>query len=260
MPLSAPDPSRAHPPDREPGIPPDLGGAPQVPPRPGGHRPGPQVDVAELVERARRRWEDPRVRAVALLVAATIAGLVWFRLGRSDPTDGGRAGVPPVTAGGAARVRATTSTTARELVVHVAGAVARPGVVRVRAGARVVDAIDAAGGGLPDAALDRLNLAAALVDGQRVAVTRVGEPAVPADSSAGPAAAPAGPGAPSGPLDLNAATQAQLEELPGIGPALAGAILRYRDEHGGFRSVGELQEVRGIGEARFADLEGLVTV
>lgn len=254
MPVTAPEPSRPDAPDRDHALP--------VPPRP--HLADrARLDPGDLLERLRARWEDPRVRAGVLLVLAAIAGLVWFRLGRSSEERGAVAS----TAGAAAtapRVSTTTTTTepSGELVVHVAGAVARPGVVRVRAGARVVDAIDAAGGGLPDAALDRLNLAAALVDGQRVAVTRVGEPAPPLDpGTAGTGATGSGEvGAPSGPLDLNTATQAQLEELPGIGPALAGAILRYRDEHGGFRSVGELREVRGIGEARFADLEGLVTV
>jgi competence protein ComEA len=259
VPFTAPEPSRPDAPDHA------RDHALAVPPRP-RLADRARLDPVDLLERLRTRWEDPRVRAGVLLVVAAVAGLVWFRLGQSS---GGGGGAAPVGAPAAAAPRVTTTTTeaAGELVVHVAGAVARPGVVRVRAGARVVDAIDAAGGGLPDAALDRLNLAATLVDGQRVAVSRVGEPAPPVDSGAAGGAG-AGvvtggtgeAGAASGPLDLNAATQAQLEELPGIGPALAGAILRYRDEHGGFRSVGELREVRGIGEARFADLEGLVTV
>jgi competence protein ComEA len=145
------------------------------------------------------------------------------------------------------------------LTVHVAGAVNRPGVVRIRAGARVVDAIDAAGGGLPDADLDRLNLAAKLVDGQRVAVARVGAPA-PVESGAIPGAVDPAAGVDPGPVNVNTATQAQLEELPGIGPALAGAIIAEREKRGGFRDVAELQDVRGIGDARFADIKDLVSV
>ena len=137
---------------------------------------------------------------------------------------------------------------------HVAGAVARPGVLRMPEGARVIDAVEGAGGAVPTADLDRLNLAARLTDGQRILVLEVG--AAPVAGIPGTGSAP-DPGAL---LDLNAATQAQLEELPGIGPALAGAILAERDRRGGFRSVNELREVRGIGEARFADLRARVTV
>jgi competence protein ComEA len=220
---------------------------------------------ARAGERLREWWEDPRVRTAALLGAAALAGLAWFQIGRgSEPRPSGAAGGP---AGAAAPARpsappaaSTTTPAGEEVLVHVAGAVARPGVVRVRPGARVVDAIAAAGGGLPDAALDQLNLAAKVTDGQRIGVARVGQPAPPVVDGAAPAGGAAAGAAPGAPVDLNAATQAQLEELPGIGPALATAILRYREEHGGFRSVGELQEVRGIGDARFAELEGLVTV
>ena len=133
----------------------------------------------------------------------------------------------------------------------------RPGVVRVTTGARVVDAIDAAGGGLPDADLDRLNLAAKVVDGQRVAVAKIGAPA-PVEAAPGGGSGPSG--AESGPLNLNTATQAQLEELPGIGPTLAAVLFAERDERGGFREVAELQDVRGIGELRYADIKDLVAV
>ncbi len=143
-------------------------------------------------------------------------------------------------------------------MVHVAGAVTTPGVVELAKGARVIDALEAAGGGVAGADLDRLNLAAKLVDGQRVLVQKVGDPPAPADPSA--AGSTALGATPAGPIDLNAATQEQLEALPGIGPTLARAILAERDRRGGFRSVNELREVRGIGERRFADLKSLVVV
>ena len=146
--------------------------------------------------------------------------------------------------------------------MHVAGAVVQPGIVRLRRGARVVDAIEAAGGARPEADLDQLNLAAKVADGQRIGVGIPGRPAVGAIGSAGGATATTdGFSDPSGGLlNLNTATQAEIELLPGIGPVLGAAILRERDERGGFRSVDELRSVRGIGEKRFADLRDLVTV
>ena len=143
-------------------------------------------------------------------------------------------------------------------MVHVAGAVTHPGVVELTPGARVIDAIEAAGGAPPTADLDRLNLAAELTDGQRVLVQNVGDPAAPAAPGGDVSTAPGE--APGGLVDLNAATSEQLEELPGIGPALAEAILTERERRGGFRNVLELRDVRGIGEKRFADLVDLVTV
>jgi competence protein ComEA len=155
----------------------------------------------------------------------------------------------------------TTTTTRPAVLVHVAGAVAHPGLVRVPAGSRVADAIAAAGGGVPDADLDRLNLAAKVADGQRIPVAHVGQPAVPATGDGGSAAG-GDPGATgeTGPIDLNAATPAQLDTLPGIGPSLAEAIIAERERRGGFTSVDQLRDVRGIGDKRFADLKPLVSV
>jgi len=143
------------------------------------------------------------------------------------------------------------------VTVHVAGAVKTPGVIALPVGARVIDAVEGAGGGLADADLDHLNLAAKLVDGQRILVTKIGQVPPAADVGTGGAGGDPGSGAV---LDLNNATSAQLETLPGIGPALAGAIIAERDRRGGFRSVNELREVRGIGEKRFADLRDRVMV
>ena len=128
---------------------------------------------------------------------------------------------------------------------------------------RVADAIEAAGGGLPDADLDRLNLAAKVIDGQRIPVTKVGDPAAAgASEAAGTGAGNGDPGSTgvSGPLNLNTATSSELEALPGIGPTFAAAIIRERERRGGFTSVDQLRDVRGIGEKRFSDLKPLVTV
>jgi len=142
------------------------------------------------------------------------------------------------------------------VVVAAAGAVAHPGVYTVKAGARVVDVLQAAGGATPEADLDRVNLAAKVADGERVYIPRKGEAG---DAGAAVAGSPTGSSA-SAVVDLNTATAAQLEALPGIGPATAQAILEYRTQHGRFRSVNELLEVRGIGEAKLAQIRPHVRV
>lgn len=147
------------------------------------------------------------------------------------------------------------TTVASTVVVHVAGAVQTPGVVVIAVGSRVVDALAAAGGPRPDAELDAINLAAVVADGVRIYVPVVGE-VPPAE---GPAGAPTG-AAPSGPVDLNRATAAELDALPGIGPATAAAIVAHRQANGPFASVDALADVRGIGPAKLDALRGLVGV
>lgn len=147
------------------------------------------------------------------------------------------------------------------LLVHVAGAVVHPGVYEVPPGARAEAAVAAAGGVAPDGDADALNLAAPLVDGQRVYVPAIGEvdpaavPAVPAEAAGAPASAVA-----AGPVDLNAASAADLEALPGVGPATAAAIVDDRTQNGPFASVDDLDRVPGIGPAKLAALRDLVTV
>lgn len=141
---------------------------------------------------------------------------------------------------------------AKLLVIDVAGAVRRPGLYRLRSGSRIDDAIAAAGGPTAKAQLDSVNLAAPVADGEQVVV--------PGRGAAGVAAAspPAAGSSSSAPLDLNSATLEQLENLPGIGPVTAQKILDYRQQHGAFHSVAELQGVPGIGPAHMAQLKGLV--
>ena len=135
------------------------------------------------------------------------------------------------------------------------------GSSRCTRGRAVVDAIQAAGGGAPGADLDRLNLAAKVVDGQRIAVALVGAPTPAAVDGSTTAGVVGGDGSTAaGPVNLNTATESQLEELPGIGPSLAAAIIAEREKRGGFKAVGELQDVRGIGEMRFAEIKDLVAV
>lgn len=155
-----------------------------------------------------------------------------------------------------------------EVIVHVAGAVVAPGVQHLAADARVVDAVEAAGGATADAELARINLAAPLEDGQQVYVPRLGEPLPPPAAGGAPAggaggggvATGAAGGASGGLVDLNRATLDELDELPGVGPAIAQAIVDFREQQGPFTSVDQLLEVRGIGDARLAELRDRVTV
>ena len=231
-------------------------------------RPSPPPSVADL---AVRLASVARPRATAVVVVAllvlggSVAGWVVLREPELPPTEelvpyapGSEPGAP---GGGAAAPSPTSSTTAAQLVVHAAGAVVVPGIHSVPPGSRVSDLLAAAGGAAPDADLDRVNLAAAVADGERVWFPRLGEEAEP------PVVAGAGGGGTSGgdagspaPIDLNAATAEELDTLPGVGPATAAAILEHRSTHGPFTSVEDLLDVPGIGEAKLEQLRDLVTV
>ncbi|MET9023147.1 ComEA family DNA-binding protein [Actinopolymorpha sp. NPDC004070] len=143
------------------------------------------------------------------------------------------------------------------LVVHVAGKVRRPGVVHLPGGSRVFDAVTASGGALPGTDLDTVNLARPLLDGEQVPVGVTPPPGAP--PAGGDGAPSAGPPSAGAPLDLNSATSAELEELPGVGPVLAQRIVDFRTEHGRFVDVEDLREVTGIGERTFAELRDKVT-
>jgi competence protein ComEA len=230
-------------------------------------RPGLPSSTAERWARWR---QEPRLVTAALIVVVLAAGAWWVRLSSSEPSGASprsesassatTAYSPPTTA-------STTTTSAAVFVVDVVGAVRRPGVVSLPGTARVIDAVNAAGGALATADLDRINLAAHLVDGMRIAVPRRGIPTDAAGPTADPGAGGSGGGGgssgtptPSTPLDLNTATEPQLEALPGIGPSLAQAIIQEREHEGGFHSVDDLRRVHGIGDVRFAQLRPLVTV
>ncbi|WP_431306307.1 helix-hairpin-helix domain-containing protein [Streptomyces abyssalis] len=158
----------------------------------------------------------------------------------------------------------------KRLVVDVGGKVRKPGVHRLPSGARVADALEAAGGVRPGTDLSGLNRARRLVDGEQIvagapAAPSTGSGAVPgaggggADGGRVGGAASSGGPAQGGLVSLSSATVAQLETLPGVGPVLAQHIVEYREEHGGFTSVDQLQEVNGIGDRRFADIKPKVS-
>ena len=234
-----------------------------------------------------RSGEDPLAFGAIVVILGLAAGLLWFwagarqggvaaaaspgaegaAAGRSGAESArrsadGRAGPLPLESGEPPVVPATV-TTGPALAVHVAGAVAHPGLYHLPAGSRVADALALAGGSLVRADLDRLNLAARLSDGERVYVTRRGEPVPSEPAGVGTADGVGGDdGAPepAEPIDLNAAGLAALDSLPGVGPATARAILEERARRGGFRSTRDLLRVPGIGEGRFARLKDHIRV
>ena len=202
----------------------------------------------------------------ALLAVCLVAGSWLFLRSRPEPVESvPRArlatGAAPTVAsatpptGSAAPAATTPQPTPSALVVDVAGKVRRPGIVELPVGSRVVDALQAAGGALPHVNLSTLNLARVLVDGEQIVV---GAPAVAV--SPPPSASTGSSTAPAGLVNINTASQEQLEELPGVGPVTALAILTWREENGAFSSVDELLEVSGIGDVTLEDLRPYVTV
>ena len=173
--------------------------------------------------------ENLRVGSIVVVVALAVAvgAGVWF---------GSRNDTPDVLA---ATTGVSYTTGPEAIVVHVSGAVNRPGLVTVPSSARVADAIAGAGGAATGADLGNLNLASSVSDGDQIVVPLVGAAKMP------------GQAADRG-IDLNRATAAQLEDLPGVGPVLAGRIVAFRDLHGGFTAVEDLLDVGGIGEAKLA--------
>ncbi len=186
------------------------------------------------------------------------------------PASASTPGAAPAASPASASAAGVTTTSpagasAGEVVVDVEGRVAAPGVVRLPPGSRVDDAVRAAGGALASADLGRVNLARPLVDGEQVVVPAPGEalagaasPLSPAGAAPGTATAGRGATTAPGPVDLNAATLADLDALPGVGPVLAQRVLDWRTQHGRFSSTDELGEVTGIGPSRLADLAPLV--
>jgi competence protein ComEA len=176
----------------------------------------------------------------AVLLALTLAGRVAFH---GDPHAHAKPTPLPL------RAEAGPD---RKVLVHVVGAVRKPGLYRLDDGSRVADALRAARGARRRADLQAINLAAPVADGQQIVVPVRGRSA-PSGGAAAVHGMPAG-----GPVHLNTATLEELDSLPGIGPVTAQKILDYRTEHGAFASVDELDSVPGIGPTRLAELKKVV--
>lgn len=231
-------------------------------------------------------WWSGRPRPVAMAPALVAQGTPITGLA-STPAVAGLSPTPSPPAASASTPAAPSEAAATELaalpsldgvseeapvVVHVIGLVRHPGLVELAAGARVADALTAAGGVTRRRAADSVNLARPVVDGEQIFVGPSADPAqraVPASSGARPAAGSAASGGSASrpsdattvaPMDLNTADPATLEALPGVGPVLADRIVMWRTANGPFRSVEELGEVSGIGDAIMAQLRPLVRV
>lgn len=234
----------------------------------------------------RRAVVTPRVAMAACIVIVVlalgaIAAVVWPsspQVEMPPVQDAASVGTTPETTETTAEVpggpgqETSAQTQTGPLIVSVVGLVVHPGVVEVPAGARVVEAIDRAGGLLPEANPASVNLAAPLVDGQQIVV---GTEALPAGEIAGGVGGAGGaggaPGTPSsgsadgaggagGKININTATATQLEELPGIGPATATKIIDFREKNGPFASIDALEEVPGIGPAKVEALRDAATI
>ncbi|HEY7009306.1 MAG TPA: ComEA family DNA-binding protein [Jatrophihabitantaceae bacterium] len=251
------------------------------PPRFGPERRG--GGPAERGGRARLRWDPGRRGAVALggLLVVAIAATGWWLAAsrpREVPISGPSAAAPGVTAPFSASGVAPTGRSATgsapaasaggsgaaasgdaPLVVDVAGKVRHPGLYRLPSGARVNDALKAAGGARKGVSTLSLNLAESLHDGEQIVV---GAPGGTGGGVSGGSTASASAASSPAPaiVDLNTATLDQLETLPGVGPVLGQHILDWRDAHGRFASVDQLREVSGIGDVRMAQLRALVSV
>ncbi|MBM7519712.1 helix-hairpin-helix domain-containing protein [Nocardioides nitrophenolicus] len=241
-------------------------------PEPGRHaarrrrsRPTPRPALAPLVDRL-PTLGLPQVAVVALVVAVGLAVTTWWVMRErpealsavaAEPTAplvAATPAAPPASVPSGAPAGEASPTSGATVTIDVAGKVRRPGIVVLDAGARVTDALTAAGGARRGVDLTPLNLARVLVDGEQIVVGG------PARSGATPPAT-TGPDAAAGPLvNLNTAGQAELESLPQVGPVTAQSIIAWRDAHGGFTSIDELLEVDGIGPKTLAQITPHATV
>jgi competence protein ComEA len=223
----------------------------------------PQVrELAEPLvdELPRQRFGRMHVKVICALLAVSLITAGWLLL-RARPVAVASAGevvtvAPPAQTPASATPSAAKSAT--KIVVHILGAVRRPGLIKLPENARVQDAIDAAGGLTRRANPGELNLAQVLNDGQQVVIGTTHDPA--GEVREQPGSGTGSGSTASGALDLNGASQTQLEDLPGIGPVIAQAILTWREQHGRFTRIEELQEVDGIGPKTYAQIAPHVRV
>jgi competence protein ComEA len=209
----------------------------------------------------RARLNRHRLAAAVLLVLVAIGTTVVVLSQRPEAEPAPALSAAISATEQAATEQAATETQDARIVVSVVGRVLHPGLVTLAGGARVLDAVTAAGGVPPGTDLTTLNLARKLADGEQI---YVGIPVPPGAEPLPAAPATSGgkgkKGDSQGPINLNSASADQLETLPGVGPATAQRIITWRDQHGPFTSVGQLRQVGGVGAAKFNKIESLVTV
>ena len=195
-------------------------------------------------------WRVPPAHLRALVTVAVAAGVVltWWLLSARPRTS------EPEAVQVSAPARHQHAKTERMLIIDVEGKVKRPGIISLPRGSRVHDAIAKAGGVVDGADTSTTNLARVLVDGEQIIVGALATGAAPAGGGSAAGGVVAG-----GRVSLNSATADQLDELPGVGPVTAEAIIAYRTTHGGFQRVEDLLDVQGIGEKTLADLRDLVS-
>ena len=193
-----------------------------------------QAPVEPIAPMSASHWSKRSWRAFALLLGAIAlcGGWLWWQGQPREVT-----AIP----GLSALPNEESSVVAGEVVVHVGGAVKRPGLVRLESGSRVADAIEKAGGARSPRFLESVNLARVLVDGEQIMLGQ------------------SSPSADSGKLSLSSATAADLEQLPGVGQVLAQRIVQHRVDHGPFRSVDDVNEVSGVGDSLMEQIRPLVT-
>jgi len=183
---------------------------------------------------------------IAIIVLASIIAASWFFYYFSEGSS-----QTPIKVSNARQKPKSGNLSMNEVLVHVAGAVKAPGVYKVKDGARVIEAIELAGGFAKDADKDSLNLAAKVVDSAKISVPLKSQTV---SSQGGPSSLN------SELVNLNTASAEQLKELPGIGEVMAKRMVEYREEKGSFSSVEQLKEIEGIGDKKFAKLKNKVTL
>ncbi len=220
-----------------------------------------RLRVSEALARAGLAGVSDRAIVAAIAVAVVLVGGVVVRLTLFAESSGDVVTpLAPEAPRSAEGEPPSETTSSPGVIVHIVGAVVRPGVYELPSGARVIDAIEAAGGLLGSAAPECVNLARILDDGEQVRVMTRDEATAASEAALGGRGGPVSGSSATGRVNLNTATVAQLEALPGVGPATAARIVEDRERNGPFRRVEDLMRVSGIGRKRFEALKDLITV